>query len=129
LSIETLLPAILFAALTLTTAMDGLSASGHFPHAPKASYSGPGAIVLFSSMALAALSFAAGTSAALTLAPWYAVVIAGGLAVLAAPLVLQLFSDRFVDGNAALVVFAAAAAVLAILLIGLAIGPFHKTIV
>lgn len=85
--------------------------------------------MLLGSMALAALSFAAGTGAALTLAPWYAVVIAGGLAVLAAPLVLQLFSDRFVDGNAALVAFAAVAVLLAILLIGLAIGPLHKTIV
>jgi hypothetical protein len=129
LSIAALLPAALFAALMLTAAMCGLAASGHFPRAPKTSRSGPGAILLVGSIALAALSFAAGSVATLTLAPWYAVIIAGGLAVLAAPLILQLFSDRFVDGNGALVVFAAASVVLAIFLIALAIGLFHKTIV
>jgi hypothetical protein len=129
LSIEALLPAVLFAALVLAAAMYGLAASGHFPRAPKASHSGPGAIVLIGSMALAALGFATGAAAAIALAPWYAVIIAGGLALLAAPWILQLFSDRFVDGNGALIAFAAAALVLAILLIALAIGPFHKTIV
>ena len=129
MSIETLLPAVVFAALALMGAMQGLSASGHFPRTRKAAPSAPAAIVLFGSIALAALSFAAGTVAALLLAPWYAVVIAGGLAVLAAPVSLQLFSDRFVDGNGALIAFATAAAVLAILLIALAIGLYHKTIV
>jgi hypothetical protein len=37
--------------------------------------------------------------------------------VLAAPLVLRIFSDRFVDGRAALVIFAGAAAGLAVLML------------
>jgi hypothetical protein len=126
LLIKVLAAAAAFAALVLVAALQGLSASGHFPRA-KDSRSGPGTVVLLGSIALGALSLAPGTVAALVLAPWYAVVIAGGLAVLAAPLVLQLFSDRFVDGHGALLVFAAAAGILAILLIALAIGPFHKT--
>ena len=48
------------------------------------------------------------------LIPWYAAVIGGGLAILAAPLVLQQFPDRFVDGRAALLSFAAAGIALAL---------------
>lgn len=122
LSIEALLPPIALAALVLTAAMQGLASSGHFPRPPKASATGPAPAVLYGSMALGLLSFAAGLVAAFALTPWYVVVIAAGLAVLAAPLVLQLFSDRFVDGIGALLVLAAAAAVLACLLAWLAFG-------
>ena len=54
------------------------------------------------------------------LIPWYAAVIGGGLAILAAPLGLQQFSDRFVNGRAALLSFAATGGVLALLLLWLA---------
>jgi hypothetical protein len=80
------------------------------------------AAILFGSLLLTAVGFAAGTIAALHLIPWYTVVIGGGLAVLVAPLVLQLFPDRFIDGRGAAVVFAAACILLAIVLIVLAIG-------
>jgi hypothetical protein len=50
------------------------------------------------------------------LIPWYAAVIGGGAAILLAPLALQVFPDRIVDGKIALIGFAAAAAVLAALL-------------
>ncbi|HEY6860178.1 MAG TPA: hypothetical protein VI358_10385 [Pseudolabrys sp.] len=45
--------------------------------------------------------------------PWYAAVIGGGLAILAAPLVLQQFTDTFVDGRASLLSFAGAGVLLA----------------
>jgi hypothetical protein len=56
------------------------------------------------------------------LIPWYAAVIGGGLAILAAPLVLQNFTDRFVDGRGSLMSFAGAGGLLALLLIWLAGG-------
>jgi hypothetical protein len=54
------------------------------------------------------------------LIPWYAAVIGGGAAILLAPLALQAFPDRVVDGKIALIGFATAAAVLAALLCWLA---------
>ena len=63
-----------------------------------------------------AVSVVAGIAAALMLIPWYAAVIGGGGAILLAPLLLQVFPDRIVDGKAALIGFTAAAAVLAALL-------------
>ena len=109
----------LFIALVLFAAMQGLAASGHFPRT--VGRAGPGPAVLFGSMALALASLAGGTTAALRFTPWYAAIIGGGLAVLAAPLVLQLFPDRFVDGHGALVVLSCAAAAFAIVLIAWAI--------
>jgi len=120
LSFKLLISTALFAALVLAAALQGLAASGHFPR--KSKISGVGPAILFGSLLLTAVGFAAGTIAALHLIPWYAVVIGGGLAVLVAPLVLQLFPDRFVDGRGAAVVFAVACILLAIVLIVLAIG-------
>jgi hypothetical protein len=117
--IQALIPTLLLMALVLAAAMQGLAASGHFPRA--AGQAGPGPIALFGSMALALASFAGGAAAALRFTPWYAAVIGGGLAVLAAPLVLQWFPDRFVDGRGALAALACAAAVFAIALIAWAI--------
>ena len=61
--------------------------------------------------------------AAWKMIPWYAAVIGGGLAILVAPMVLQLFSDRFVDGRASLVSFAVGSALIAFFLILLAGRP------
>lgn len=112
-------PLILFVALLLILSLHALAASGHFPreHRAAALTSPRGAVVLYGSMALAALCLLAGLLAAWHLIPWYAAVIGGGAAVLIAPLVLQMFPDRFVDGQASLVGFAALAAVIALLLV------------
>lgn len=119
---DALIPIALFMALLLAASLHGLAASGHFPrahHAPRpASSLMP--IILFGSIALVFASFAAGIAAAARLIPWYAAIIGGGLAVLAAPPVLQRFPDRFVDGRGALVAFATISAVLALLLIWIA---------
>jgi hypothetical protein len=45
--------------------------------------------------------------AAWWLTPWYAAIIAAGIAILVAPLMLQYFSDEFVDGRHALLWFSA----------------------
>lgn len=115
-------PLVLFTALILVLSLHGLAASGHFPrqYRTAALASGRGAVVLYGSMTLALLSLLAGVTAAWRVIPWYAAVIGAGGAILIAPLILQKFPDRFVDGRPALVGFAGAAVLLAILLLGIA---------
>jgi hypothetical protein len=122
--VDMLLPFALFVALVLAAALQGLASSGHFPreHAQAALASSLGRLILFGSMALVALCLVAGIAAALRYLPWYAAIIGGGLSLLAAPLVLRWFPDRFVDGRSALVAFAAAAAAAALLLLWLVVG-------
>lgn len=115
-------PLVLFTALILVLSLHGLAASGHFPreYRTAALASGHGTVVLYGSMMLAGLSLLAGLAAAWRVIPWYAAVIGAGGAILIAPLILQKFPDRFVDGRAALLGFAATAVLLAILLLGIA---------
>jgi hypothetical protein len=115
-STEALIALALFMALVLASALQGLAASGHFPRADQPA-SGVAPLILFGTIALVALSLAAGSMAALRLLPWYAAVISGGLSVLVAPPVLQAFPDRFVDGRGSLLAFAATGAVLALSLV------------
>ena len=114
-----IIPLALFAALLLALALHGLAASGQFPreHRAPALATGMGPFVLYGSIAVAILCLLAGFVSAWRMIPWYAAVIGGGLAILAAPLVLQQFPDRFVDGRAALLSFVCAGAVLALLLL------------
>lgn len=118
---QSLLPLVLFIMLVLVIALGTLAASGHFPreHRGTPLASGFGAAILYGSVLVLILSFAAGLITAWQLIPWYAAVIGGGLSVLTAPLVLQQFSDRFVDGRGAPLSFAAAGATLAIALLWL----------
>jgi hypothetical protein len=122
LSNEALISIALFMALVLTSSVQGLAASGHFPRQRHASAfaSGFGAMILFGSIALVILCLAAGIAAALHLIPWYGAIIGGGSSLLAAPPVLRMFPDRFVDGRGALIAFAAASAALAVSLIWMA---------
>ena len=103
--------------LILVASLHGLAASGHFPRALQPSTSGVGPMILFGSMAVAIAGLACGIAAAVRFVPWYAAIIGGGLSILAAPLVLQRFPDRFVDSGGALLSFAAVNMALAILLI------------
>jgi hypothetical protein len=120
-----LVPLVLFAAIVLLVSLHALAASGQFPreHRAPALASGIGAAILFGTIAAALASLLAALLAAWSLIPWYAAIIAGGLAILAAPLVLQQFPDRFVDGRASLLNFAGASALLALLLLWLARAP------
>ena len=116
------IPLTLFTTLLLFVSLHALAASGQFPreHRAPALMSGGGAIVLYGTIAVALISLLAALFAAWRLIPWYAAVIGGGLAILAAPLVLQKFTDRFVDGRTSLVSFAGAGALLAFILVWLA---------
>ena len=113
---QTWLPLALFAALLLVLSLHALAASGHFPRAHRAPAlaSGLGPAILHGSIVVAVICLVAGMILSWQLIPWYAAVIGGGLAILAAPLVLQQFPDRFVDGRAALLSFAAAGIALAL---------------
>ena len=51
--------------------------------------------------------------------PWPAIIIGGGGALLAGPLVLRVLPDDFVDGFAGILTFAAAAIVIGLLLLAL----------
>jgi hypothetical protein len=119
-----LIQTVLLMALVLAAALQGLAASGHFPR-KRSAPGGPHALeatILWGSLALTIVCAVVGLAAALRLAPWYAAVIGGGLSLLAAPPVLQLFPDRFVDGRGGLLTFAAACAVIAIILGRLAVS-------
>jgi hypothetical protein len=120
---DTLIPLVLLTALLLVFCLHALAASGQFPreHRTPALASGLGGIVLFGTIAVAITSLVVALLTAWRLIPWYAAVIGGGFAILAAPLVLQQFPDRFVDGRASLLSFAAAGALLALLLAWLSV--------
>ena len=120
--LTSIIPLIVFVAMMLLVSLQALSASGHFPKVSRlaATSRGFGPAVLWTSIAVTMSSVIVGIAVAWMFIPWYAAVIGGGSAILLAPQVLQLFSDRIVDGKAALISFAAGAAVLAVLLYWLA---------
>jgi hypothetical protein len=117
-----IIPLALFTTLLLFVSLLALAASGQFPreHRAAALASGFGAFILYGTIAIAFISLLVAFFAAWRLIPWYAAVIGGGLAILATPLVLQQFTDRFVDGRGSLMSFAGAGGLLALLLIWLA---------
>ena len=112
---------ILFVAALLADSLIVLTASGHFPaeHRRPELRSAAGRLVLFGSLVVAVVSVVVSLAFAWTRIPWYAAVIAGGLPVLAAPLVLRPLPDRFVDGRAALVLLSGVAIVLAAIMMSL----------
>ena len=122
LTTDAILPLVLFTLLMLMLSLHGLSASGHFPRGHRAAaLSSPlGAVILHGTILIALISLIAGLWAAWRLIPWYAAVIAGGLAILAAPLVLREFSESFVDDYRSLLSFASVSVGLAIMLLLLA---------
>ncbi len=105
--------ATVFALLTMSAALYGLTASGHFPseHRPEALKSGGGAAILWGTIGVALGTVIVGLGLAWAALPWTWAVIIGGAVLLMAPLVLQLFPDSFVDGRAGLLVFAGLGAV------------------
>jgi hypothetical protein len=102
----------------LLAALYGLAASGHFPaeFRPEKLQRGWGAIVLWGTMIATGLSAATALVLAWLALPWYATVIGAGAALLFAPLLLQPFPESFVNGRRGLLVFAAAAVILAALM-------------
>lgn len=114
------LPALCcFAALLHAVTLLMLAASGHFPQRSKSTGTN-GAIVLWTSLAGGLGALLAGLASAWLLLPGPAAVIAGGIAVLAGPPVLQQCPDRFVDGAGGLAVFSGSALLFAAILLRLA---------
>lgn len=114
---------VLFSALVLTIALFGLSLSGHFP--TQAQKLGSKDVitraVVVSCIIIVALSTAKTFGIALKHLPAPMAIIGGGAALLAAPLVLQRFSDTFVDGLRGIVALAAISLAL-ILIAGRVLG-------
>ncbi len=118
--VEAIPPLALFAAVALLSALYVLAASGHFPRRQHvAAGTAIEGAVLWGASAAAVIALSIALAAAWLLVPWYAAVIAGGLTVLAAPPLLQVFPDSFVDGRSALLTFAGASGVLALALLWL----------
>jgi hypothetical protein len=111
-----LVPLALFTMLMLVVSLHGLTASGHFPRQTRlpAMRTAAGSSALWLSILIVLACLAVGLFAAWRLIPWYAAVIGGGGGILVAPLVLQWFPDRFVDGKRGLISFAGAALLLSI---------------
>jgi hypothetical protein len=105
----------LFIAIVLSVTVYGLALSAHFPaEHRRASLSGPtGRLILWGTMAASGLAAAAAIRLGWAFLPGYAAVIAGGLAILAAPLVLKPLPDHLIDERRGLLVFAAFAATFA----------------
>jgi hypothetical protein len=115
---DAILPLALFTALLFVVSLCGLAASGHFPRERRAPAlaSGIGPLILFGSLAVSAACLAAGLVLACRIVPWYAAVIAGGAAILGAPMALRPLPDRFVDGAGALLAFTGASVAIVLLL-------------
>jgi hypothetical protein len=118
LPFQSLLPLGLLTLLVLAASLYALAALGHFPREARqvAMRGTAGRIVLWGSITAVAISTLVAIIAAWWLIPWYAAIIAAGIAILVAPLVLQYFSDDFVDGRDALLWISGATAAPAIVL-------------
>jgi hypothetical protein len=111
----------LFMLLLAAASLFGLAVSGQFPreHRSAPFRSATGAAILFGSIVVTLLSLLAGLFFAWQTIPWYAAVIGGGAPVLFAPLLLRPLPDSFVNGRAALLVFSAIAAAMALVMLKL----------
>jgi hypothetical protein len=121
MSRHVVLALVLFIALLLSAALTALAASGHFPpeHRAASMRSGVGRAILFGACVVSALSLVVGIAIAWLVLPWSAAVIGAGAAMLAAPPLLRLLPDAFINGRTALVAFAGASALLALGLVSL----------
>jgi len=113
LPVQSLVPLALFTALFFIASLFVLAALGHFPRAARndAMKQGFGPALLWTTIVIVALT------AAWRFIPWFAALIAGGIAILIAPLALQYISDAFVDGRRGIAIFAAIDLVLALVLL------------
>ena len=107
-----------FMAGVLAVALYGLTASGHFPSEARGERlkRGWGALILWGTLAAAALAAASMLVKSWWILPWYLSVIGGGAMLLFAPLLLQPLPDSFVNGRRGLIAFSAAATLLATLM-------------
>jgi hypothetical protein len=109
---------LLFAIAVELLALYGLTVSGHFPAEFRSQQlqTGIGATILWATLVTAGVAAIVAVAGAWRALPWPAIIICGGAMLLAAPLVLRWFPDRFVDGRAALIGFAGGAILAAVVL-------------
>jgi hypothetical protein len=98
-------------------ALYGLAFSGHFPVEFRNAElrNGTGAMLFWATLAAAVAAVIVAGGVALRVLSWPAIVIGGGAMLLAAPLLLRPFPDRFVNGLAGLATFATSALGVAVL--------------
>ena len=110
--------ALFIVGVTVLT-LYGLTVSRHFPFEArsKALQSPVGTVVIGAALLSSGLAALILIVTALNVLPWTAIIIGGGAALLAGPLLLRVFPDAFVDGMAGLLTFSAAATVVALLLL------------
>jgi hypothetical protein len=110
--------ALFMIGVTLLT-LYGLTVSGHFPaEARRKELQTPIATaVIAATLLTSCLAAVIVMVIAVNALPWTVIIIGGGAALLAGPLLLRALSDDFVDGVAGLLSFAAAVIVNALLLL------------
>jgi hypothetical protein len=108
----------LFMIAIALLALYGLTVSGHFPAEARspALRSAFGAMILWATLAAVGVAAIVTIDAALRILPWSAFIIGGGAMLLFAPLLLRPLPDRFVNGYAGLLAFAAGAVGAALIL-------------
>jgi hypothetical protein len=114
----------LFMASVGLLALYGLAFSGHFPAdcRDSALRTARGASVLWGTLAMTVVAAMLAGDAATRVLRWPLVIIGSGAMLLAAPLLLRLFSDRFVNGISALTSFAGGALAISVVLMLLALS-------
>jgi hypothetical protein len=110
--------ALFIIGVTLLT-LYGLTVSGHFPFElrTKELQTRIGGFVIGVTLVSSGLAAIIMIVVAFSVLPWPTIIIGGGGALLAGPLLLRAFPDDFVDGIAGLLTFAAASIVAALLLL------------
>lgn len=105
----------LFTGIVLCATLFGLALSAHFPAKQRRlSLRGPvGNLVLWGTIGVSMLAALAALRLGLAFLPGYAAVIAGGAAILVAPLLLKPLPDQLIDDRGGLLMFAVLAALLA----------------
>jgi hypothetical protein len=113
---QSLAPLALFTTLFFVASLFVLATLGHFPRAARndAMKHGFGPTLLWGTIVIVAVCVVVAIVAAWRFIPWFAALIAGGIAILIAPLALQYFSDEFVDGRRGIAIFAGVDLVLAL---------------
>jgi hypothetical protein len=112
--------ALFIIGVTLLT-LYGLAVSGHFPFElrTKKLQTPIGGFFIGATLLTSALTGIILIVVAFNALPWTAIIIGGGGALLAGPLLLRALPDDFVDGFAGILTFATAAIVIALLLLAL----------
>jgi hypothetical protein len=110
--------ALFIIGVTLLT-LFGLTVSGHFPSAVRSEQlkTPLGTLVIGATLLSSGLAAVILIVVAFRVLPWTAIIIGGGGALLAGPLLLRTLPDDFVDGLAGLLTFTAAAIVTALVLL------------